>query len=81
MTDQLFSEATPAAPAALTPPRRRSSGALLLILAVVILLGAAGVAWVAWKGLVPMPEPVAGNLTGAPAATVSPATGAPPAGA
>jgi len=77
MPDDLLSDtAPPPQPAALVPPPRRSGGGLIALgFAVAFLLGAAGVAWVAWQGLIPLPRPAAQNLA-PPAAAPSPAPAA-----
>lgn len=54
------------------PPRRRGGGTILLALLVAFLLGAAGVAYVTWQGLVPFPHPPA-DQPAAPVAAPSPA--------
>lgn len=82
MPDDFSHETAPPPPTALTPPPRRSGSTIMLALAVAFLLGAAGVAYVAWQGLIPLPRaakpeaaapvavpgPVASNAPAAPAA-------------
>lgn len=73
MPDDLPSDTAPPPPAALVPPPRRGSGGTIaLALAVAFLLGAAGVAWIAWQGLIRLPSRSEQNLA-APAAAPAPA--------
>ena len=65
--------------ALLPPPPRRGGGTILLALAVAFLLGAAGVAYVAWQGLIPLarPAPEAEPAPAAPDAGQAPHPSAP----
>lgn len=90
MTDDFSNGTAPPPLAALTlPPPRRSGGTILLALAVAFLLGAAGVAYVAWQGLIPLPRraapetaaPVALPETTPSIAPTSPPAASPPAAA
>jgi len=77
MPDDFSHETAPPPLAALTPPPRRSGGTILLALAVAFLLGAAGVAYVAWQGLIPLPR-AAKPEAAAPAAAPEPMASAAP---
>ena len=71
LTPGTTAPAYPASPAAAHPPRR--GGTVLLALVVAFLLGAAGVAYVAWQGLIPLrpaapaPAAPAGLVSASPA--------------
>jgi len=81
MSDDTYSAAplpkTPAASAMAAVPARRGGGTVLLGLVVAFLLGASGVAYAAWQGLIPLPQPpglklaAPANRANAPAAAVT----------
>jgi hypothetical protein len=80
MPDEIFRDAAPLAPSAgvnpaLAPPRPvRRGGTILLGLIVAFLLGAAGITYAAWQGLIRLPGPAqTENSAPAPLASASPA--------
>lgn len=81
MQDETYSAVQQPVPVGLAPPARRGGGGtIMLALVVAFLLGAAGVTYAAWEGLVPLPRPaqqLKGPVVAASTAAAAPVQPAP----